>query len=156
MHTTEAVPMAVRAAVSLNGVFLIGNGLFMLVAPMAWYYFVPGVTDTGAFNQHFVRDIGIIQAFLGAAFVVGLMRPATRLDLWAAATAWLIAHALFHVWEVAVGICGPSTLVRDFPAVSLPALIGVALTTWAWGVSPRPRGEDLHAALAAQELHHPR
>ncbi|HEV7732048.1 MAG TPA: hypothetical protein VGR62_07795 [Candidatus Binatia bacterium] len=157
MDATELrSPMAVRAAVALNGLFLIGNGLFMLVAPMTWYYFVPGVTDTGAFNQHFVRDIGIIQAFLGAAFVIGLLRPALRLDLWAAATAWLIAHAMFHVWEVAVGICGPSTLVRDFPAVSLPALIGIAVTTWAWGSSPRPRREDLHAALAAQELRNSR
>jgi hypothetical protein len=80
----------------------------MLVAPTTWYYFVPGVTDTGAFNQHFVRDIGIIQAFLGGAFVIGMVRPALRLDLWAAATAWLIAHAMFHLWEVAVGCLGAS------------------------------------------------
>ena len=79
--------MAVWAAVALNGLFLLGNGLFMLVAPTRWYYFVPGVTDPGAFNQHFVRDIGIIQAFLGGAFVIGMVRPALRVDLWAAATA---------------------------------------------------------------------
>jgi len=30
-----------------------------------------------------------------------------------------------------VGICSPSDLVRDFPAVSLPALIAAALTLWA-------------------------
>ena len=56
--------------------------------------------------------------------------------MWGAATLWLIAHALFHVWEVAVGICSPSVLVRDFPAVSMPALMGIALTTWAW-IMPR-------------------
>jgi hypothetical protein len=159
MHATEQrrpVSIAVWAAVALNGLFLLGNGLFMLVAPTTWYDFVPGVTDTGSFNQHFVRDIGIIQAFLGGAFVIGMFRPALRFDLWAAATAWLIAHAVFHVWEVAVGICTPSVILRDFPAVTLPALIGVALTAWAWGSSPRARREDPHAALAAKELRHPR
>jgi hypothetical protein len=32
---------------------------------------------------------------------------------------------------VAVGICGPSELARDFPAVTLPAIIGLAITAWA-------------------------
>lgn len=118
--------------VALNSLFLFGNGLFMLIAPKAWYYAVPGVTETGFFNQHFIRDIGIIQMFLGAAFGIGMIRPAHRLELWAGATSWLIAHAVFHLWEVAVGICSPSAILRDFPAVSLPALIGIAATAWAW------------------------
>jgi hypothetical protein len=37
---------------------------------------------------------------------------------------------LFHFWEVATGICGPSALIRDFPAVSLPAILGVLITLW--------------------------
>jgi hypothetical protein len=140
MKITEknrAISIVVLIMVAFNGLFLFGNGLFMLVAPMAWYYFVPGVTDTGFFNQHFIRDIGIIQMFLGAAFGIGMIRPARRFELWAAATSWLIAHAVFHLWEVAVGICSPSVIPRDFPAVTLPALIGVALTAWAWRTSPR-------------------
>jgi hypothetical protein len=44
---------------------------------------------------------------------------------------WLGAHALFHFWEVAVGICAPSVIARDFPAVTLPAIIGTLLTLWA-------------------------
>ncbi len=130
--STTDTNRAVTIGVALNGLFLFGNGLVMLVAPKEWYYAVPGVTDTGSFNQHFVRDIGLIQMFLGAAFGIGLIRPALRLDLWAAATAWLIAHALFHFWEVAVGICSPAAIPRDFPAVTLPALIGIGLTAWAW------------------------
>lgn len=127
----EGTPVAVTALVTLNGIFLSANGLFMLVAPQVWYDSVPGVTDTGFFNQHFIRDIGIIQLFIGVAFIVGLLRPERRIGLWAAATLWLSAHALFHLWEVAVGICAPSAIPRDFPAVTLPALIGIALTLWA-------------------------
>jgi hypothetical protein len=127
------ISIVVVTIAALNGLFLFGNGLFMLVAPLAWYYFVPGVTHTSPFNQHFIRDIGLIQMFLGAAFGVAMIRPASRFVLWAAATSWLIAHAILHLWEVAVGICSPSTILRDFPAVTLPALIGIVLTTWAWG-----------------------
>ncbi len=123
--------MAVLVMVTFNTLFLSANGLFMLVAPQPWYEFVPGVTATGFFNQHFIRDIGLIQLFLGVAFGVGLAVPERRIGLWLVATLWLAAHAFFHLWEVAVGICAPSALVRDFPAVSLPALIGAALTLWA-------------------------
>lgn len=126
----EATRIAIYMMAALTTVFLSVNGLFMLVAPLAWYNLVPGVTDTGFFNQHFVRDIGIIQLFLGVAFGIGMFRPARRVELWAGATAWLIAHALFHFWEVAVGICSPSVILRDFPAVTLPAIFGVLLTLW--------------------------
>ena len=113
------------------GVAAVANGLFMLAAPEAWYFAVPGVTTTGPFNQHFLRDIGLIFLFVGTAFLTGAALPRYRVVLWAAATLWLWGHALFHFWEVAVGICGPSALARDFPAVTLPALIGTALIFWA-------------------------
>jgi hypothetical protein len=116
---------------AFNAIFLSANGLFMLIAPQVWYDFVPGVTDTGFYNQHFIRDIGIIQLFLGVAFGIGMFRAERRIGLWAAATLWLGAHAVFHLWEVAVGICSPSVILRDFPAVSLPAIIGVIATLWA-------------------------
>jgi len=89
------------------------------------------VTSTGPFNQHFLRDIGLIFVFLGGAFLLGTARPQVRVLLWGASAIWLLGHALFHFWEVAVGICSPSDLVRDFPAVTLPAIIAVVLTLWA-------------------------
>lgn len=115
----------------LLGVAAIANGVFMLVAPESWYFAVPGVTTTGPFNQHFVRDIGLIFLFLGGAFLIGAARPDLRVIFWAAPSIWLTGHALFHFWEVAVGICSPSVIPRDFPAVTLPAIIGLALTFWA-------------------------
>jgi len=113
------------------GVATEANGLFMLAAPEAWYFAVPGVTTTGPFNQHFLRDIGLIFLFIGAAFLAGTALPRYRVVLWAAPTLWLWGHALFHFWEVAVGICGPSALARDFPDVTLPAIIGTVLVLWA-------------------------
>lgn len=118
-------------AAAVLGVAAEANGLFMLVSPEAWYFAVPGVTTTGPFNQHFIRDIGLTFLFIGTAFLVGAALPRYRVVLWAAPTLWLWGHALFHFWEVAVGICGPSAIARDFPAVTLPALIGTVLTFWA-------------------------
>lgn len=113
------------------GVGALANGGFMLVSPTGWYFAVPGVTTTGPFNQHFIRDIGIIFLFLGTAYLIGAARREYRIILWGAASLWLCCHALFHLWEVAVGICGSAALLRDFPAVTLPALTGIALTLWA-------------------------
>ena len=125
----------------LLGVALGANGIFMLVSPENWYFAVPGVTNTGPFNQHFLRDIGLIFLFLGGAFLVGAARPQLRVLLWVAPAIWLVGHALFHFWEVAVGICAPSDIARDFPAVTLPAIIGVALAIWAIN-DARARGAD--------------
>lgn len=113
------------------GTAAIANGAFMLIAPENWYFAVPGVTTTGPFNQHFVRDIGLIFLFVGAAFLLGVAKPDFRIVFWAAPSLWLGGHALFHFWEVAVGICSASVIPRDFPAVTLPAILGLSITIWA-------------------------
>jgi hypothetical protein len=118
------------------GVLAGANGVFMLVSPDAWYVAVPGVTTTGPFNQHFIRDIGLIYVLMGAGLLVGAHRPGVRALTWMATAIWLCGHALFHVWEVAVGICGPSALVRDFWGVSLPAILTLLLALWALPGAP--------------------
>ena len=125
-------PISLSLAAVL-GLAAIANGLFMLISPEGWYVAVPGVTTTGPFNQHFIRDIGLIFELIGAAFLIGATRPDLRLFFWGAPTVWLSGHALFHVGEVAVGICSASALQRDFPAVTLPAILGWCITLWAAG-----------------------
>jgi hypothetical protein len=111
----------------LLGLAMLGNGVFMTVAPESWYWMVPGVPDRGPYNQHFVRDIGFIYMLGGAAFICGSVYTKHRLLLWLMPTAWLVSHAIFHVWEVVIGICGPESLVEDFAGVTLPALLGLGL-----------------------------
>ena len=129
---TTRVALIANLLAVLLGLAMAANGLNMLGDPQRWYASVPGVTATGAYNQHFIRDIGMIYLLIGAAFVTGVLKPGPRLLLWLAATAWLAAHALFHFWEVAAGICGPEAIPRDFLGVTLPALIGLGLTLFAW------------------------
>jgi hypothetical protein len=111
---SHAILIAVSIMVASNSLFLSLNGLFMLIAPEVWYEFVPGVTDTGFFNQHFIRDIGIIQLFLGLAFGIGMFRPERRIGRWAAATLWLSAHA--------VSTCG------KLPSASVPPRSSFAIS----------------------------
>lgn len=130
--------LCVGAAIVL-GLAAVANGFFMLASPDAWYFAVPGVTMTGPFNQHFVRDIGLVYLLAGAAFLTGVAKPRYRLRLWALPTLWLSGHALFHFWEVAAGISEHSALGRDFAAVTLPAIIGLVLTLWTANQSPAGR-----------------
>jgi hypothetical protein len=126
----SAMSKTIPVLAGLLGVGLAGNGIFMLISPEAWYFAVPGVTSTGPFNQHFLRDIGLIFVLIGSGFAFGAVRSSSRILLWSMGAIWLSGHALFHFWEVTVGICGPEVLPRDFPAVTLPALIAVALSVW--------------------------
>jgi hypothetical protein len=122
------VSAVLAIAVGLMGA---GNGLVMLAVPKTWFWSVDGVPLTGGYNAHFVRDIGMVYVLTGAAMFVGLARPAQRALLWAAAAAWLMSHALFHLWEVAAGICGPEAIARDFLGVTLPGLIATGLALYA-------------------------
>ena len=130
------LPLALAAVLGLASAV---NGAFMLISPANWYFAVPGVTTTGPFNQHFVRDIGLIFLLVAIAMLAGVARPVARVPLWSAAALWLAGHALFHFWEVAVGICGTGALAQDFPAVTLPAILTTVLALWAWRDAKRSR-----------------
>jgi hypothetical protein len=120
----------IKGVAMVLGVILIADGVYQLVAPESWYWAIPGVPDRGPFNQHFVRDIGIIYALCGVGSILGALNPAQRFGYWWAPVAWLGGHAVFHVWEVIVGICGPESLLEDFAGVTLPAILLLALLLW--------------------------
>ena len=123
--TGDRIALGLAAAIGLLGA---GNGLAMLAMPKTWFWSVDGVSLTGGYNAHFIRDIGMVYLLAGAAMFAGMVRPAQRALLWGAAAGWLLSHALFHLWEVAAGICGPEAIVRDFLGVTLPGLLAAVLT----------------------------
>ena len=134
-------PLVESVAIGLGALLLL-NGLYMLIAPQAWYWAIPGVPDRGSFNVHFVRDIGIIYALCGGALAVGAVYPAQRAGLWTLSAIWLGGHALFHVWEVAAGSVGPNSLLVDFPGVTLPALVNLVLLKFAHPAAALEPGDD--------------
>jgi hypothetical protein len=47
----------------------VANGLRMLAAPAGWFVGIPAaVPDTGPFNAHLVRDLGVVYAVCGVGF----------------------------------------------------------------------------------------
>jgi hypothetical protein len=124
------------ATAALLGCAAIANSLYMLISPHGWYWGIPGVPMSGPYNQHFIRDIGLVFLLVGLAFLIGMAAPLSRVLLWSAATAWLVVHASLHLWQVVVGISPPSTIGQDFAAVTLPALLGLLISFWA--VRERP------------------
>jgi len=108
------------------------NGLVMLVAGPWWYAAVPGVTETGPFNPHFVKDIGAAYLVVGLAFAGLAMRCSGRAEGAAmAGAAFLVLHAFVHLAEAATSPMGLARFVRDFAGVILPAILA------AWVAWPR-------------------
>ncbi|MDZ4372056.1 MAG: hypothetical protein U1C74_11600 [Phenylobacterium sp.] len=116
-----------RYLAGLTGLALGANGLFMLIAPLAWYDAVPGVPQTGPFNPHFVRDIGAIYAACALSLGWFAWRPRQGWPALAAASAWLTLHAAIHVYDATCGTTPLADLRRDFIGVFLLAGIPLAL-----------------------------
>ena len=98
------------------------NGLAMLAAGPHWYESVPGVTETGPFNPHFVQDIGIAFLVAGLALAARAWRP----RYWPAAltgAAFLAAHALIHLVAIIGG--HDHEAIFDLLAVVLPAALAL-------------------------------
>ncbi len=64
-----------RILAAVLAVVMGANGIAMLFAGLWWYGVVPGVTLTGPYNPHFVRDIGATYLVVGASLAAFAWRP---------------------------------------------------------------------------------
>lgn len=105
------------------------NALWMLIAPAHWYHELPAnVPATGAYNEHFVRDIGCAFAVMAIALGWAALRPAVRTPLVVIATSFLVAHAALHVFDSARGYLPADHWPHDLAGVYVPAVASVAIT----------------------------
>ena len=109
---------------ALLGLLFAANGLAMLIVPDTWFHQVPGVTATGPFNPHFVRDVGAAYLLTGVAFLALVRAPAAR-PYALAGIGFLLAHALIHLVEAALGLQSLAHLLGDVPAVFAVPLLGL-------------------------------
>jgi hypothetical protein len=113
----QEVPMR-RLIAAILAIPTLFNGLAMLIAGPLWYETVPGVSETGPFNPHFVQDIGVAFLVAGLALAARAWRP----RYWPAAVAgagFLAAHALIHLVMIAGGHDHHAAF--DLVAVVLPS-----------------------------------
>jgi hypothetical protein len=126
-----------RVLAVILGIGLALNALWMLADPAAWYAAVPGVAMSGPLNAHFVRDIGAAYLVAGAALACFAARVQARPAAQAGA-AFLVLHALVHLWDVAAGREQTHQLPLDLAFIFLPAV----LAGWiAWPPHPLQHGE---------------
>ena len=110
------------------GALLAANALAMLFASFWWYNAVPGVTATGAYNPHFVRDIGAAYLVTAGGLAWFAWRPAQGWPALAAGALFLVLHAGIHVFDASCSASPLADVIRDLPGVYLPALLAAWLT----------------------------
>ncbi|MGE0486237.1 MAG: hypothetical protein AB7Q81_18960 [Gammaproteobacteria bacterium] len=144
MPAIAARRTALAIAAILAALYL-GNGFAMVTAPHAWYGAVPGVAASGPLNAHFVRDIGFAYLVAGTAFAWTLCRPSRLAACALVGSAWPALHAVAHLAEwLHHGPPPAPILLADGLGVLIPALLGLALATWAPRApagTEHPRGE---------------
>jgi len=111
-----------RSIAAVLAVLTVLNGSIMLLAGPAWYESVPGVSETGPYNPHFVQDIGAAFLVAGLALAARAWRP----RYWPAAVAgagFLAAHALIHLVAIVTGHDHHAAV--DLIAVVLPSALAL-------------------------------
>ena len=107
-------------------IFNLLNGIIMLIWPEPWYDLTPGVSGTGPFNPHFVRDIGFAFVASGIGLWFGVTDSALR--PWSGpivAIVFLGGHAVFHVVEMFAHHLDARAVARDMILIVIPAAIAV-------------------------------
>lgn len=100
------------------------NAVWMLADPAHWYSDLPAaVPDTGPYNEHFVRDIGVAFVTMAVAFGWAAFAPRWRPPLVAVGTVFFAGHALLHAFDTLRGALDGDHWLLDLPAVYLPAVI---------------------------------
>ena len=108
------------------GLLLAANGFLMLFDPAQWYAMVPGVPETGPFNPHFVRDVGVAYSVSG----IGLAWCARNLDRALPVLIGIVlfntGHAITHVADILEDRLPSSHWLIDTPGVFAPTAALIA------------------------------
>ena len=125
----------------------LSSGLWMLFAPVA---LVPEharwSSGHGAFNQHFVRDLGAAFFTIGVAFLAAAPKALTRRGVLLGATLFDVLHSLVHVTDLLTGRLHTNHWSMDFPFVFLPTTLLIILAFPSGGPSVRRTdcGAEMH------------
>ena len=131
--TGERSTLMKRGLIALFALAAAANGIYMLAAPLAWYGDIAGVPNTGPFNPHFVRDIGVAYLTQGLLLFWAARRLALATPFLVAVAIFLGLHALLHLWDVAAERLPMDHLIIDLPGVFLPVFIALGLAYWCRG-----------------------
>lgn len=118
-----------RLIAALLGATLLPNAFVMRFEPTWWFGNVPGLSASGPFNAHLVRDFGCPIFVAATGFLFAAWRPARAQGLVAAAARILVLHAAVHLVEATRHSHAPIPI--DIATIYAPALFGlIATATW--------------------------
>ncbi len=115
-----------RTLLLLLGGWNILTGLYIFVAPQHFYDSVPGVSMTGPFSIHFLRDVGLAYAASGAALLWGGRHYQRSTAI--AGAGFVCLHALFHI-QIWIARGAPLDLVTCTNLFMIQAPAWIALMT---------------------------
>ena len=126
----------------LLGVFSLVNGAWMIASAATWYENLPGaVPDFGAYNGHFIRDIGLAYCISGAGFLWSAYHLRQCRIVVVAQALWAAGHAVLHVIDIVAGRVSGTHWFMDAPGVLLPGLVlGVIALPTVWRVVYKEAG----------------
>ena len=119
-----------RSLLILGALAFLANAWTMLADPAAWHAAVPGVEHTGAFNPHFIRDIGLAYLTLALLLAGAAAVPRYAFVMVGTVTLYLVLHALLHFWDIAAARLPLDHLLVDAPGVFLPPALTALMTFW--------------------------
>jgi hypothetical protein len=120
----SSLNLILRLIYILASIASLVNGAWMLLFPLSWYTEFPaGVSHTGPFNPHFVRDLGVVYLVVALVFAWSARNVARSLPAHLALTVFFVGHAWIHLADILAGRLPHSHWLIDLPGVFVPALI---------------------------------
>jgi len=109
--------LVLRLCCAAIGTFFAAQGLWAFLAPRSFY---DALATFEPFNEHFVRDIGAIQAGVGVGGAIGALRVRALVAGLAGLAGFQVLHVASHIIDRDAG---------GRPGLDIPALSLVAITT---------------------------
>jgi hypothetical protein len=120
--------MALRILYFIFGVLSVVNGAWMLLAPESWYNDLPaGVPDTGPYNGHLIRDLGLVFVMIAGGFFWAASKLSQSRPILFVITFFFAGHAILHLLDLLTSRLPHSHWTLDTPAVFLPAVLLICL-----------------------------
>jgi hypothetical protein len=117
---------------TVSAFLMLANGIYMIADPVNWFIGVPGMPDSGGYNAHMVRDIGLAYVLTFTFAMIALLPRAPKAFAYAASASWLLLHSVVHWVEVGCNVRSTALVPVESITVHLPALIPIfgAMVFW--------------------------
>lgn len=109
--------------------YLVLNGLLMILLPSEWFRMVPGVAETGGFNAHFIRDIGFAFLLSGCGMSWRLLDPVRGRAAALFGGGFLALHAGYHLFGALLSNHHETFMLTELVGIYIPALLALFIAT---------------------------